>query len=239
MTAPGPAVMVAHQPGYLPWCGYFSRMLDISQFIVLDHVQFSEGSYQNRNYVRDAAGQPLRLTVPVRHLHGQAITDVRVDQGQPWARRHWRSLEQAYARAPYWDYYAEQLKAVYGQPWSRLADLNLTVIRLFLDALGLNVALLRSTQIAPSGTRTGMLIDLCARAGASVLRTGTGATRYLDREALAAAGITVEVATYSCPPYPQGGGPFTPRLSALDLILNTGPAAAAVLQKGAACHPWP
>lgn len=231
--------MVAHQPAYLPWCGYFSRMLDISQFIVLDHVQFSEGSYQNRNYILGPAGQPLRLTVPIRHRHGQAIADVRIDNEQPWGRRHWRSLEQAYARTPYWNDCAERLRALYERPWTRLAELNLAMTRLLADQLGLNVTMLRSSRIAPSGTRTSMLIDLCARTGASVLRTGTGATRYLDQAALASAGITVEIASYSYPPYPQGRGPFAARLSVLDLILNTGPNAATILQAGAARHPWP
>lgn len=239
MTAPHSRVLVAHQPAYLPWCGYFSRMLDVSRFIILDHVQFSEGSYQNRNYIRGPAGQPLRLTVPVRHRHGQAIADVRIDDGQPWTRRHWRTLEQAYARAPYWNDCADRLRALYEQPWTRLADLNLAMIRLLANELGLDVALLRSSQIAPSGTRTGMLIDLCRRTGANVLRTGTGATRYLDQAALTSARIAVEIATYNCPPYPQGRGPFTPRLSVLDLILSTGPEAATILQAGAACRRWP
>jgi len=37
-----------------------------------------------------------------------------------------------------------------------------------------------------------------------VLRTGTGATGYLDRARLDAVGISVEVATYPSPAYPQG-----------------------------------
>jgi glycosyltransferase involved in cell wall biosynthesis len=70
MSVPGKdrstAVLVAHQPAYLPWCGYFSRLLDTERLVVLDHVQFSERGYQHRNSVLKAGGGAQRLTVPVR-----------------------------------------------------------------------------------------------------------------------------------------------------------------------------
>jgi hypothetical protein len=237
MTA-GTAVLVAHQPAYLPWCGYFSRLLDVDRLVLLDHVQFAERGYQNRSYVRSPNGGRLRLTVPVRRRFGQSISDVLIAGDEPWAARHWRTLTQAYAGAAHWDDCASRLKPVYAKPWTHLADLNAALIQVLLDALGLPVTLLRSSNLNPAGARTGMLIDLCRKSGASVLRTGTGATRYLDRALLEANGVSVEVATYHCPAYPQGRGPFTPQLSVLDLIANTGPAAAEVLQAGGACRPW-
>jgi hypothetical protein len=238
MPARPPAgVLIAHQPAYLPWSGYFSRLLDTSQLVLLDHVQFSERGYQNRNYIRAPGGSQLRLTVPVRRRFGQPISDVRIDD-QPWTARHWRALTQAYSHAPHWSTCADRLAPVYATPWSGLADLNITLTRILLDLLGLPVTLLRSSTLAPAGTRTAMLVDLCRKTGTSVLRTGTGATRYLDRALLDAAGISVEVATYDCPAYPQGPGPFTPRLSVLDLIASTGPAAARILRDGGTCRPW-
>jgi hypothetical protein len=236
MTA-GAAVLVAHQPAYLPWCGYFSRLLDVDRLVLLDHVQFAERGYQNRNYIRAAGGGRLRLTVPVRRRFGQPISDAQIAGEQPWAARHWRSLSQAYARAPHWDDCASRLDPVYAKPWTRLADLNAALTQVLLDALVLPVTLLRSSTLSPAGARTGMLIDLCRTTGARVLRTGTGATRYLDRALLETAGISIEVATYDCPAYPQGHGPLTPQLSVLDLIANTGPAAAEVLRAGGACRP--
>jgi hypothetical protein len=163
---------------------------------------------------------------------------VQIVGDQPWAARHWRTLTQAYARAPHWDDCASRLEPVYAKPWTRLADVNAALTQVLLDGLGLPVTLLRSSVLSPSGVRTGMLIDLCRKTGTRVLRTGTGATRYLDRALLEAAGISIEVATYDCLSYPQGHGPFTPQLSVLDLIANTGPAAAEVLQAGGTCRPW-
>jgi hypothetical protein len=238
-TRPGQdQVLVAHQPAYLPWCGYFSRLADVSRLVLLDHVQFSERGRQHRNVILGTAGTPAWLTVPVLRRFGQPISEVRVDNARPWARTHWRTLRQAYGRAPYWDDYAGQLAALYGRPWTWLTDLDIAMTRLLLDGFGLDVQVVRSTALRPAGARTGMLADLCRLTATRVLRVGTGATSYLDHAQLAATGISVEVTTYASPPYPQRWQPFTPGLSALDLLLNCGPRAAGILRAGTANQPW-
>ena len=236
---PAGTVLVAHQPAYLPWCGYFSRLLDIQDMIVLDHVQFSERGYQHRNKILTASDGARLLTVPIRRRFGQPLHDTRIADN-PWARRHWRTLTCAYGRAPFWDAYAADLASLYCRPWTHLVDLDLALTRFLLGALGMKVRLRCSSELRPHGTRTAMLIDLCHRTGARTLRVGTGATSYLDPAALADAGIGAEVATYIHPPYPQQPrAPFVPALSVLDLLLRQGPRARATLAAGAATAPWP
>ncbi|MEV3925897.1 WbqC family protein [Actinomadura coerulea] len=234
----GQRVLVAHQPAYLPWQGFFSRLLDgVDELVLLDHVQFSERGWQNRNLVRNAAGpRPVRLTVPVRRRFGQSIADVELAD-QPWAQRHWRTLSQTYARAPYWPHYRQPLQAVYDSPWQRLAALNEALLRLLLEAFGLPVRLVSSTTLAPRGKQTAMLIDLCRRRDATVLRVGTGAVTYLDQALLAEHGIETQIATYTHPRYGTARG-WMPGLSALDLLLHEGPDnAASVLCDGARTEP--
>jgi hypothetical protein len=231
-------VLVAHQPAYLPWGGYFARLLDVSRLVVLDHVQFSERGFQHRNRILRPGGGAQWLTVPVRRRFGQPLDEVVLAE-QPWARRHWRTLLQNYGGTPFWDLYADPIAEIYGRPWTHLVDLDLALIRFVLDALDLSVELVRSSAIGPAGSRTAMLIDLCRRTGAETLRSGTGATGYLNAADLDVAGISVEVATVTAPPYRQvGGGPFTSNLSVLDLLLHHGPHARAVLAEGAATARW-
>jgi len=231
-------ILVAHQPAYLAWHGYFARLLDIDRLVLLDHVQFAERGRQHRNHIRAPRGGPLRLTVPVRRRFGQRIHQVHIaDPG--WAARHWRAIEQSYRRAPYWNRYAPALAAIYHQPWALLVDLNIALTRFALNALGLDVTLVRSGELAPAGQQTAMLVELCRKSGASVLRVGAGGSlRYLDPVMLAGAQIAVEVATYTHPPYPQGPAGFTPNLAALDLIMRAGPQAVDVLRAGSVLRPW-
>jgi hypothetical protein len=235
--APRTDNLVAHQPAYLPWPGFFSRLLDADSLILLDHVQYTERSWQNRNFVRGPRGERLRLTVPVIHRFGQPISHTRIAD-ERWAARHWRTLTQSYGHARCWPQWEQPLHAVYGRAWTHLADLNEELIRLLLQAFGLQVELVRSSALAPDGARTAMLVDLCQRTGTRVLRVGTGAAEYLDANLLHRAALDVEVATYSQPPYDQGRGSFTPGLSALDLLLHQGPHARTVLADGSQLRPW-
>jgi hypothetical protein len=230
MSAPARRVLAAHQPAYLPWPGFFSRLLDLDRLLVLDHVQFSRGGWQQRNYLLTAAGRQL-VTVPVVHDFGQPISAARVS-GDRWRARHWQTITAAYRRARYFRQWSGPLEEVYGRPWEFLADLNVALIRLLLRGFGIEAELVLSSQLRPQGHATGMLASLCQLASSDVLRVGTGAAGhggYLDRDLLARAGISVQVAGFGYRPYPQSFPGFTSGLSALDLLLNSGPAARQVL----------
>ena len=120
MSAPGRGgILAAHQPAYLPWPGFFSRLLDLDRLLVLDHVQFSRGGWQQRNYLLTAAGRQ-RVTVPVVRDFGQPISAARIS-GDRWRLRHWQTITAAYRRAPYFPA-VERLRSrtstpVPGSPW--------------------------------------------------------------------------------------------------------------------------
>ncbi|TDD31222.1 hypothetical protein E1287_27295 [Actinomadura sp. KC06] len=230
-TRDGRRILVGHQPAYLPGPGYFSRLLDVPHFLVLDHVQFSQGSWQQRNRVPGPDRAPRWLTVPVRQRFGQPIRDVQIS-GDRWRRRHWQNLSQSYGSAPFWSAWEPQLRAVYDRPWSHLLPLNLELIRLMLDGFGIEVEIIGSSALAPRGAKTGMLVDLCRRTGSNVLRVGTGAAAYLDTALLDRAGIDVQVASYAA----DNEGLWevgSPGLTALELLVHYGPAARARLADGA------
>jgi hypothetical protein len=234
-----PSALAGGQPAYLPWPGFFSRLLDLDRLLVLDHAQFSRGGWQQRNYLLTASG-PQLLTVPVaRDDSSQPISASRV-AGDRWRLRHWRVITAAYRRAPYFRDWSGPLEEIYSRPWDLLADLNMALTRLLLRAFGIEADLVFSSRLRPSGQGTAMLASLCALTGSSVLRVGTGAAGpggYLEPGLLAQAGIRVEVAGFSYQPYPQAFPGFTPGLSALDLLLNCGPRARQILADGGTVRP--
>lgn len=231
MSAPARGrILAAHQPAYLPWPGFFSRLLDLDRLLVLDHVQFSRGGWQQRNYLLTATGRQ-RVTVPVIHHFGQPISSARIS-GDQWRLRHWQTITAAYHRAPYFGQWSGPLEEIYARPWESLASLNVALIRLLLRGFGIDAELVFSSQICPQGRATAMLASLCELTGSTVLRVGTGAAGhggYLDGDLLANAGISVQVAGFGYRPYPQAFPGFTSGLSALDLLLNCGPTARQIL----------
>jgi hypothetical protein len=209
-----------HQPQFLPWLGYLDKIDRAGLFVVLDSVQFKKNEWQNRNRIRTAAGWQW-VTVPVLHDFGQRIQDVRIDQKTDWRAKHLRALDIHYARAPH-RAALDGLRAIYGQPWERLADLNLAVIRWLLDGFGITTPLRLSSEMQLPEEPTERLIAICRAVGATSYLAGAGAKGYLDAGKFEQAGIAVEAQDFRHPVYRQCYEPFVPGLSAIDLLLTCG-----------------
>ena len=107
-------IVTVHQPHYLPWLGYLHRMATADLFILLDHVQFERGNYQNRTRVR-INGEARWLTVPVvQRSQSERIADKRIDNGlegsRHWTGVHFETLRRAYGSAGYFSRHAAELK---------------------------------------------------------------------------------------------------------------------------------
>ena len=90
------------QPSYLAWIPLFKRMISGDIFVYLDDVEYSKNSFHNRNYIKSFQGKVL-LTVPVKYK-GNAnkyISEMPINNDFPWAKKHWRSIEMNYNKAPY------------------------------------------------------------------------------------------------------------------------------------------
>ncbi len=96
-----------------------------------------KGSCRNRCYLAGPDG-PIRLTVPLekgKHQHS-LIRDVRVCNSYSWQKLHWRTLESAYRKSPWFEFYEEALRPVYEQRWVYLMDLNLDLLGRIMRWLG-------------------------------------------------------------------------------------------------------
>jgi hypothetical protein len=223
-----------HQPHYLPWLGLVHRMAEADLFIVLDHVQFERGNYQNRTQVR-VNGVPHWLTVPVvQRSQKERIVEKEIDWSRDWATVHYETLRRAYTAAGYFNAYAGPLKRIYARRWTRLVELNDAMLAFVRDAYGIATPLVKSSQLGVRGAKSELVLNLCKAVGARTLIVGLGGSRaYLDRAAFARAGIALELQQFTHPVYPQRGPrPFNAGLSAVDLLFNCGPDARDLLIDG-------
>lgn len=225
-------ILAIHQPQYLPWLGYFYKMSLADLFIILDHAQYAKNKVQNRNYIRSHDG-PLTLTVPVlsRGHSYDPIREIQIDNKQPWARRHWTWIEQAYRRYPYFLDYAGELEATYARTWKWLVDLNLHLTNLLMHWLCVEVPTRRSSEFDFSGHKTELLVEICKTVGADTHISGQGATAFIEPERFREAGIRLLFCEFRHPVYYQYEQPFVPELSALDVVMNLGPNSKEVIAK--------
>lgn len=217
------------QPSYLPWLGCFEQMHAADVFVFYDDVQFEKGSWRNRNRVKTPQG-PTWLTVPVLKPGGdQSILDVRINPVVPWAKKHARTLQINYAKAPYTDRYLPELTDLLDRGWTDLCGLNLATSRWLADRFGIRTEFVRSSELGIPGRRTERLIRLIRELGGDVFYEGAAGRSYINPQEFADQGIEVRFQDYRHPEYRQLHGAFISHLSAVDLLLNHGPSSLNIL----------
>ena len=224
--------IVVSQPTYLPWLGYFRIMKEADVFVFLDSVQFERRSWQCRNRIKSVK-KWIWQTVPTHSKHGTFIKDVEIDNTKPWQRQHWNALRTCYGKAPYFDLYAPFFRSVYEAKWTKLASLNIYIIKYLLSQLGLSPSFLKSSDLKAKGAKTSLLLDICTMLDADRYVSTIGSKEYMQKDEAEKLfkdrGITLEFFEYKHPVYPQLFGDFVPYLSVVDCLFNCGPKSAEII----------
>lgn len=211
------------QSSYIPWRGYFDFIASVDVFIVYDTVQYSKGSWRNRNRIKTSVG-PRWLTMHVRHdtLH-KRILDTMVDTSRPWRASHLDSFRQSYRHAPHYGLAAELFAGALGpEAAESISAVNLRLIRAVMEVLSIRTPLVMSETLDVEGDPTERLVKLVRAVGGTSYLSGPSASDYLDVETFRAAGLGLFYKSYDYPDYPQGPGPFVGEVTILDLIAHVG-----------------
>jgi len=212
------------QSNYIPWKGYFDLIDFADEFVLYDTAQFTKNDWRNRNKIKTAQGVTW-LTVPVTHHFGQTIQETRITDAS-WARKHWATIAQTYAKARHFGDYRSRFEALYAEAAtetliSRVNHLFLTAI---CDVLGIHTRISWSSDYELVEGKTKRLVELCRQLDGEEYISGPAAKDYIQDELFAAAGIKLTYIDYSgYPEYRQLHGPFEHGVSVIDLILNEGP----------------
>jgi hypothetical protein len=213
------------QPAYLPWLGYFHRIIKSDLHIVLDHVQFEKQSFTNRNKLRNREGW-YWLTVPVKTkgLYAQVtIDELAIENQSAWGKKHWASLQRSYAKAPFFSEHGDFFKSAYGQTWNHLVDLTQETNGYLLGALGIDTPLMYSSKMGVGGKKDELIVNLCREVGASHYISGPLGRDYIHEDLFLDRGIEVSYHDYEHPTYPQNHPGFEPYMAIVDLLFNLGP----------------
>lgn len=211
-------ILAGHQPNYLPWIGFFHKMKCSDIFVILDDVQYIKNSFINRTRILGVNGL-INLTVPVNFHSRQKITEVAISEKFS-PKNHLESIRHAYGKTPNYPLFKANLHSIYNNNFSKLFELNMELIFLIRNILGISSKIVYKSDKRILGRKSEMLINLCKEYGADTYLSGQGAKKYIDEELFTKNKIKVIFHDFYHPEYPQRGKEFVAGLSIIDFICN-------------------
>lgn len=192
---------------YFPPIQYFVQLIQNPHITIEAFENYQKGSYRNRCHIANSIGVQV-LSVPLRKGKNekQVITEVAISYDMNWQKQHWQSIKTAYGSAPFWDHYVPQLEPLFNKKFDYLFDLNIVILETFLKILKLK----NTVKISMSND-----YELHITEG------GDCRNKILPNDASFNGEKYAQI-------FQERTG-FLPNLSALDLILCTGPQASSIL----------
>ena len=215
------------QPFYIPWRGYFHQIQKADIFIFFDDVQYEKRGWCSRNRIKTANGTQW-LSIPVLNkgsiIQNTPINEIEIDKSQNlWREKHRKTLRQSYGKAPFFAKYEQLLSDFYERDDQLLADLTIDLTVALARELGIEkTKFRRASEFAASGVKTGRLLFLLEKIGATHYITGAAAKSYIEEEKFKEAKIELEYMSYDYPEYEQFYPPFDGRVSILDTLFMKG-----------------
>ncbi|MTI31679.1 hypothetical protein E1171_12745 [Cytophagales bacterium RKSG123] len=126
---------------YLPCLEYFVCLSNYTRLIVDINEPYQKQTFRNRCHILTSQ-KVETLSIPV--LNGNSkpnIKTLKIDYKQKWVNNHWRAIQSAYGKAPFFEFYADFFHTVFYKRKEYLIELNLEFLKLCLNFLNLEIDL--------------------------------------------------------------------------------------------------
>lgn len=133
-------LIVDFQP--FPCIYYFINLIKYKHIKIEQYESFQKMSFRNR-YVISGANGLQQLTIPLKGGREQKtlIRNIKIDNTTNWKAKHWRSLLSAYSKAPFFEYYSQNLKELIFSEEELLTSFNIKTLVWACKELKINVVI--------------------------------------------------------------------------------------------------
>ena len=208
------------QPYFLPYIGYWQLIAAADAFVVYDNIKYTKKGWINRNRfltngVEAVFSLPLRkdsdfLDVNQRFLADSFDLEDLLNQ-----------FREAYRKAPEFSSIMPLLEGIVRNPAANLFEYILASIRAVCDFLGIQTPLVvSSTIVCDHSLKSAERVQaICKALGAATYVNPMGGIELYSKEDFARNGIDLKFLKALPFEYSQGGSPFVPWLSILDVLM--------------------
>lgn len=218
-------IVVIHQPDFMPYLGFFQRLIMADIYIVLDNVQYVRGSrtQTSRDKIKTANGEKWINVGIQKAPFKSSIDEIRLAQENSWRERSLNLLKENYRKAEFFEEIFPYVLGLYKVECEKMVDFNMASIKMLIDLFGIeNIEIKYASALQAAGKSNKLIINLVKAAGCTRYLSGIGAKDYYIPELYEQAGIEVIWQKFEHPVYPQQFGDFIPYLSSIDLLFNCG-----------------
>ena len=128
------------EPHYMPCVQYFVYLNSFDKVLIDLDDTYSKQSYRNRCRI-NGANNVENLIIPVKKASNKKllIRNVEIDYNQKWLNKHIRAIKSAYGKAPFFEYYIDEIVEIYNKKPTHLLDLNMGLLTKCLELLDLKI----------------------------------------------------------------------------------------------------
>lgn len=213
--------VVIHQPDFIPYLGFFHRLLRTDVFVILDDVQFLRRGWHHRDKIKTPMGEQWLSIGVVKTVQTTNINQIMLSNTN-WRQEHLNILTQNYKRAEYFNEVFPIIKGIYEQSYLSLFEFNFNFLKVLFTLFDINVKIEFSSTFDIHTTSNQRIVDILNAVQATHYLSGIGARNYYDPKPYEQAGINVIWQAFEHPIYPQLYGNFIPYLSCIDILFNCG-----------------
>ena len=192
-------VVAGHQPNFLPWFGYFEKMLKSDLFVFSDDVAYPKQCYVNRVEIL-ISKKPAFITLPVYKGNNKKISDKTYIKDKKVLSKILKTIHinlSCYSFAKDIDPIIDKFSEIFFQ-YNTIADFNINMIEFVGQTLGINVQTIRGTKLnLQNYKKNDRLIKRCELLNSKIYLCGKGADGYQDDDYLLNSGINVRKIDYS------------------------------------------
>jgi hypothetical protein len=233
-----PIVISAHQPNFMPYLGFFDKMLKSDIFVIRDEVLYVKKEFHNRNRIRINSNNPSNLqskwlNVPVENRRDYIKNilikkDARKKRDILWNEKIVQDIKSNYQRTPYFDYYFPKIEEIFNDPDDNLVSLNMKIIEFLSESFNIKTKIVMASDLGLKQKNyikldaSEDLANICKLLGGDIYLSGSGGRGYLNSKSFIKNNINVKFQEFNHPVYPQAFPGFLPHMSAIDALFCCG-----------------
>ena len=220
-------IVTIHQPNFMPWLGFFSKIEHSDIYIVLDHVanKYNEQSWFRRVKLANKSGDfwfSVSVKKPINSSH-IPINKMTVNTNINYTKLL-KTIKQIYSKTPYFNLIYPIVEKWFLSDTDKLSERNIIFIKDIINLLNIKTEIITSSNLNCIYKSNEMLIEILKKQNSNIYLSGNGAEDYQEDDLFQKNGIKIVYSKFKIKPYRQiNTNSFIGGLSIIDPLMNIGP----------------